>query len=136
MNEYMALDLLCTAQLQMSFYPGLPRGLVAVLLYYTGRKTLACALRLLVNARTGVLWKTDNVREDVEKVVLDYTNDLLKNGIMIRILDLLKSLDLSKEVEKLQQNAALGGPKHRRQVKKIDFCVIVIFAYLIIVKLE
>lgn len=117
MNEYMALDLLCSAQLQMSFYPGLPRGLVAVLLYYTARKTLVCALRLLVNARSGVLWRTDNMREDVEKIVMEYTNELLKNGIITRILDLLKSLDLSIEIEKLQQNAALGGPKHRRQVK-------------------
>lgn len=117
MNEYMALDLLCTAQLQMSFYPGLPRGLVAVVLYYTARKTIAYALRLLVNARSGVLWRTDDMREDVEQLVMDYTNELLKNGIITRLLDLLKSLDLSKEIEKLQQNAALGGPKHRRQVR-------------------
>lgn len=116
MNEYMALDLLCTAQLQMSFYPGLPRGLVAVLLYYTARKTLAYALRLLINARSGVLWRTADMRDDVEKLITDYTNELLKNGIIIRLLDLLKSLDLSKEIDKLQQNAALGGPKHRRQV--------------------
>lgn len=116
MNEYMALDLLCTAQLQMSFYPGLPRGLVAVILYYTARKNLAWALRLLVNARAGVLWRMQDIRSDVEKLILEYTNELLKNGLITRLLDLLKTLDLSKEVELLQQNAALGGPKHRKQV--------------------
>lgn len=115
MNEYVALDLLCRAQLQMSFYPGLPRGLVAIILYYSGRKALAYSLRMLVQARTGILWRVD-MREEVEDILMEYTDDLLKNGLITRILDLLKSLDLSQEIEKLQQNAALGGPKHRHQV--------------------
>lgn len=115
MNEFVALDLLCTAQIQMSYYPGLPRGLVAVLLYYDGRKALLSALRMLVQARKGVLWCL-NIRNDVEKFITNYTDELLQNGLFTRIFDLLKTLDLSKELEKLQQNVALGGPKHRKQV--------------------
>lgn len=115
MNEFVALDLLCTAQIQMSYYPGLPRGLVAVLLYYDGRKALLSALRMLVQARKGILWCL-NIRSDVERFITDYTNELLQNGLFTRIFDLLKTLDLSKELEKLQQNVALGGPKHRKQV--------------------
>jgi nuclear pore complex protein Nup205 len=43
LNEFVALELLTTAQhaqQKMPQYPGLPRGLVAVLLYYDGRKAL------------------------------------------------------------------------------------------------
>lgn len=53
LNEFAALDLLCTAQLQLPYYPGLPRGLIAVLLYYDGRKALLSTLRMLVHARKG-----------------------------------------------------------------------------------
>jgi nuclear pore complex protein Nup205 len=33
--------------------------------------------------------------------------------------ELLQSLDLSKEIELLQQNRALGGPRHHRQVEDL-----------------
>nr|CAD7403935.1 unnamed protein product [Timema poppensis] len=82
LNEILAIDLLCTAQQQLQFHPGLNRGLVAILLYYDGRKALVSALRSLVHVRK----------------------------------DLLECLDLSKELELLQHNRALGGPKHQHQV--------------------
>ncbi|CAH1968892.1 unnamed protein product [Acanthoscelides obtectus] len=114
-NEFVALDLLCTAQLQMPCYPSLPRGLVAVLLYYDGRKALVSTLLCLVQARIGVQWSV-NVKLDTARFVTDYTNQLMEGGIFNRIFELLRTLDLSKELEKLQQNLALGGPRHRRQV--------------------
>lgn len=114
-NEFVALDLLCTAQIQMPYYPSLPRGLVAVLLYYDGRKALVTTLLYLVQARTGVQWCV-KVNPDVAKFVTDYTDQLMEGGLFNRIFELLRTLDLSKEIEKLQQNLALGGPKHRRQV--------------------
>lgn len=115
MNEFVALDLLCTAQIQMSYYPGLPRGLVAVLLYYDGRKSLVQSLRYLVQARTGVQWSV-NLKPDVEKFITTYTDQLMEGGLFNRIFELLRTLDLTKEIEKLQENLALGGPRHRRQV--------------------
>lgn len=115
LNEFVALDLLCTAQIQMSFYPGLPRGLVAVLLYYDARKSLVAALRMLIQARTGVAWCL-KVPDKVEKFITQFTDQLMENGLFTRIFELLKTLDFSKEMEKLQQNVALGGPKHRRQI--------------------
>lgn len=130
MNEFVALDLLCTAQMQMTYYPGLPRGLVAVLLYYDGRKSLLAALRMLVQARNGVLW-TVNVRSEVKKFITEYTDELLRNGLFIRIFDLLKTLDLSKEIEKLHQNVALGGPKHRKQVIELFNEIRVILAEIV-----
>lgn len=35
------------------------------------------------------------------------------------MLDLLQTLDLSKEIELLQQNRALGGPRHHHQVEDL-----------------
>lgn len=115
MNEYVALDLLCTAQMQMPYYPSLTRGLVAVLLYYDGRKALVTSLLYLVQARTGTQWRV-NVPENISRFITEYTNQLCESGIFNRIFDLLRNMDLSKELEKLQQNLALGGPKHRRQI--------------------
>ncbi|CAH1168718.1 unnamed protein product [Phyllotreta striolata] len=115
LNELVALDLLCTAQIQMSFYPSLPRGLVAVLLYYDGRKALVNSLLYLVQARSGVQW-TINLNPNVIAYITDYTNQLLEAGLFNKIFDLLRSLDLSKELEILHANLAIGGPKHRRQV--------------------
>lgn len=114
-NEFMALDLLCTAQIQMPYYPSLPRGLVAVLLYYDGRKALVSTLLYLVKARSGVQWSV-KVKPDLESFITDYTNQLMEGGLFTRIFELLRTLDLTKEMELLQQNVALGGPKHRRQV--------------------
>ncbi|KAK4877381.1 hypothetical protein RN001_009887 [Aquatica leii] len=115
LNEFVALDLLCTAQMQMPFYYGLPRGLVAVLLYYDGRKCIASSLRLLVQARRGVSWSF-NTSTELTDYVTNFTNQLIDNGLFNRIFELLHTLDLSKEIDKLQENVALGGPRHRKQV--------------------
>ena len=40
----------------VSRFPGLTRGLVAVLLYHDGRRCLVSALRSLIQAREGVAW--------------------------------------------------------------------------------
>lgn len=115
LNEFVALDLLCTAQIQMPYYFGLPRGLVAVLLYYDGRKALAVSLRMLVQARNGVQWRVD-VPEELVQFITEYTEQLKDNGLLRRILELLRTFDLGEEMEKLRKNVALGGPRHRRQV--------------------
>lgn len=115
LNEYQALDLLCTAQRQMAFHPGLPRGLVAVLLYYDGRKALVSTLRTLVQSRAGVAWSLE-INPEVIDYVTDYTDKLMEDGLINKILNLLDTMDLSKETELLQQNRAFGGPKHNRQV--------------------
>ncbi|KAF5282238.1 hypothetical protein FQA39_LY17658 [Lamprigera yunnana] len=115
LNEFVALDLLCTAQMQMPYYHGLPRGLVAVLLYYDGRKCITGSLRLLVQARKGVAWNF-NISAELTDCITHFTNQLMENGLFNRIFELLHTLDLNKEIEKLQENMALGGPRHRRQV--------------------
>lgn len=63
LDEIFALELLCTAQRQQVHHPGLPRGLVAVLLYYDGRKAITCTLRDMFQAVSGVSWSTELPRE-------------------------------------------------------------------------
>nr|CAD7411891.1 unnamed protein product [Timema cristinae] len=115
LNEILAIDLLCTAQQQLPFHPGLNRGLVAILLYYDGRKALVSALRSLVHVRKGFSWAGNYPPEIVDYITL-YTNKLMEDGVLLKILDLLECLDLSKELELLHHNRALGGPKHQHQV--------------------
>lgn len=118
LNEYMALDLLCTAQMYMCHQPGLTRGLVAIILYYDGRNALTNTLRLLVQARSGVLW-TSNTATDVVNFVTRYTDKLYQDGLFDRIFEILGTLDVSQEIELLQKNRALGGPRHHRLVLDI-----------------
>lgn len=115
LNEFVALDLLTSAQQQMPQYPGLPRGLVAVLLYYDGRKALISALKDLMQARLGVSWCTD-VSKDITLLVTSYTDSLVSEGVLKKIIDALDSLDIAKELELLTKNRALGPPKHHRMV--------------------
>lgn len=115
LNELMALDLLCTAQAQMPYHPGLTRGLVAVILYYDGRKSLVLALKTLVLVRRGFTFAAE-CSEEISDFVTEYTDELLNDGLITRLLELIDSLDLCKEIELLQQNRALGGAKHHKQV--------------------
>lgn len=130
LNEFLALDLLCTAQIQLSYYPGLPRGLVAVLLYYEAQKSLLASLRMLVQARTGVAWSI-KISDKTERFITAYTDQLMENGLFARIFELLRTLDLTKEIEKLQENVALGGPKHRRQVTDLFKSIRLILADIV-----
>lgn len=95
LNEFMALDLLCTAQLQMPHHPGLTRGLTAVLLYYDGRKALTSALRTLVHARIGHSWVLDTP-VSLMKSITEYTNKMQENGLLDRVLSLLEEMDPTK----------------------------------------
>uniref|UniRef100_A0A1B0FYB5 Uncharacterized protein n=1 Tax=Phlebotomus papatasi TaxID=29031 RepID=A0A1B0FYB5_PHLPP len=115
LNEYYALQLLCTAQQQMPNNPGLTRGLVAVLLYYDGRKALVSTLKQLFQARVGISWCAE-VPPELTQLVTQYTDLLVNYDILLKILDLLEVLDLAKEIEKLSANRALGSPKHYRQI--------------------
>lgn len=116
LNEFIALELLTTAQQQMPQHPGLPRGLVAILLYYDGRKTLTAALKDLMQARMGISWCTDSVSNDITKLVTTYTDELVAEEILKKTIDLLKNLDISRELDLLTKNRALGPPKHHRMV--------------------
>ncbi|XP_065223054.1 nuclear pore complex protein Nup205 [Planococcus citri] len=115
LDELMALDLLTTAQHQMPSYPGLPRGLVAVLLYYDGHKALATTLRTIMQARSGFHWTVD-ISSNIPDYLAKYSDELINEGLLEKVITALKNLDLQKEIEMLQRNRALGGPKHHHTV--------------------
>lgn len=95
LNEFMALDLLYTAQLQMPYHPGLTRGLTAILLYYDGRRTITMTLKTLVQARIGHTWMLD-IPLPLAKHITQYTNKLQEDGLLDRILFLIDEMDFSK----------------------------------------
>ena len=55
LNELSSLQLLLHGEEQLPQYPGLTRGLVAVVLYYDGRKALVQALKILMSGRPGMI---------------------------------------------------------------------------------
>ncbi|GAB1605006.1 nuclear pore complex protein Nup205-like [Argonauta hians] len=126
LNEFAAVEFILSGQNQQPNYPGLSRGLVAVLLYYDGRRALCSSLRVLLQAREGRMWTMGN-EQDITDVVMKYTDVLIENGLVNKILNLIQSMDLDAEIEKLEKDRALGPPKHRKQVidlfKEIRLCL-------------
>ncbi|KAG8189490.1 hypothetical protein JTE90_018142 [Oedothorax gibbosus] len=115
LNELTSLELLVAGQHQQPRFPGLTRGLVAMLLYYDGRRNLVNALQLLVQAREGRTW-TLGISSEVASIIMRFTNQLKDEGIIMKVIDLLEKTDISKELELLHRNRALGGPRYRKQV--------------------
>lgn len=72
-------------QNQQPNYPGLGRGLVAVLLYYDGQRALVNSLHVLLQARDGRMWTMDNSQE-VTNLITGYTDQLIEDGLVGKIL--------------------------------------------------
>ena len=89
------ISLIFLAEEQLCQYPGLTRGLVAILLYYDGRKALVQALRTLIQGRSGVSW-TLETSEDITDLITKYTQSLLEDGLVDKILTYLRSNDWSR----------------------------------------
>lgn len=116
LNELVSLELLLAGQQQQPLFPELTRGLVAVLLYYDGRRALVNSLRTLVQVTEGRTW-TLGLNTDVVATVTNYTNGLKEeDGVFMKVMDLLDKFDFAKELDLLQRNKALGGPRYRKQV--------------------
>lgn len=76
------------AQVQMANYPGLSRGVVAILLYYDGRKSLVWTLRTLAEARQGNLWTVDTTPQ-VLNFITKYMDELIADGLINKILGII-----------------------------------------------
>lgn len=111
LNELSSLQLLLHGEEQLPQYPGLTRGLVAVILYYDGRKAVVQALRTLMAGRPGLSWSTDAPQE-ITELVTEATSSLMGGGLTDTILSLLGSLDWTADMAGLQKQAALGDPQH------------------------
>lgn len=80
MNEYVCAELLLTGEQQQPNFPGLTRGLVAVLLYHDGRRCLLNCLKILLQSREGITW-TLGIHDDVGEFITKYTTELIKEGL-------------------------------------------------------
>ncbi|OWF55575.1 nuclear pore complex protein Nup205-like [Mizuhopecten yessoensis] len=119
MNEVAAVELLTEGERKKAEFPGLTRGLVAVLLYYDGQRSLVSGLRTLVQSRKGRTW-TMELSPDLANLVTQFTDQLIqKDGLVNKVLDLLNRRDSKTELDRLQRDRALGSPKHTRQVRDI-----------------
>lgn len=75
----MCVDLLLAGEQQQPNFPGLTRGLVAVVLYHDGRRCLVSALRTLIQSREGITW-TLGLYEDLTQLATKFTDELLEQG--------------------------------------------------------
>lgn len=116
LSEVTALSLLRAAEEERTLYPGVPRGLIAILFYYDSQELLASSLKTLVQARQGISWVLLPDNEQLSLVITRYLESILNVSLVDRILELIGSMDITKEIELLQQNRAMGDAKHRQLV--------------------
>ena len=88
---------------------------MAVLLYYDGRRSMVNALQLLIQARRGRTW-TLELEEEVVDLVTRFTDELQTEGFVRKVLNLLQQIDVTKDLDKLGRERALGDVKHRHEV--------------------
>ena len=73
-------------------FPGLTRGLVAVLLYYDGRRSLVTALRTLILALEGPTW-TLSLSPDLTHLTNTYVKNVVNENLTNKILGMI-TIDL------------------------------------------
>ncbi|XP_077593961.1 nuclear pore complex protein Nup205 isoform X1 [Stigmatopora nigra] len=114
-GELSALELLLAGEQQQSHFPGLTRGLVAVLLYWDGKLCVANSLRTLIQSRQGKTF-TLNLSGELVSLITHFTDELMSHGLTKRILTLVNEVNLTREFERLQKERGLGNEKHRKEV--------------------
>ncbi|XP_053318181.1 nuclear pore complex protein Nup205 [Spea bombifrons] len=117
-GEIAAVELLLAGEHQQPHFPGLTRGLVAILLYWDGKNCIASSLRALMQSRKGKTF-TLELSPELVSMTTRFTDDLMENGLTHKILDLLSQIDVNNEFEKLQKERGLGSEKHRKQVSDL-----------------
>uniref|UniRef100_A0A1A8JDV5 Nucleoporin 205 n=1 Tax=Nothobranchius kuhntae TaxID=321403 RepID=A0A1A8JDV5_NOTKU len=117
-GELAALELLLAGQQQQPHFPGLTRGLVAVLLYWDGRLCVANSLRTLIQSRHGKTFTLD-LNEELVALTTRFTDELMSRGLTKRILALVSGINVTQEFERLQKERGLGNEKHRKEVSDL-----------------
>ncbi|XP_053108091.1 nuclear pore complex protein Nup205 isoform X2 [Hemicordylus capensis] len=114
-GELAAVELLLAGEHQQPRFPGLTRGLVAVLLYWDGKRCIANSLRTLIESRRGKTWTLD-LSPELVSITTRFTDELMEQGLTHKILTLVSQIDVNTEFEKLQRERGLGSEKHRKEV--------------------
>ncbi|XP_071408089.1 nuclear pore complex protein Nup205 isoform X1 [Pithys albifrons albifrons] len=117
-GELAAVELLLAGEHQQPHFPGLTRGLVAVLLYWDGKRCIANSLRTLIQSRQGKTW-TLELSPELISMTTRFTDDLMEQGLTQKILTLVSQIDLNNEFDKLQRERGLGSEKHRKEVSDL-----------------
>lgn len=118
LNELSALELLITGENQLTRYPDMTRGTIAVLYYYDGRRSIANTLQTVIQARNGRSW-TSKMSRDMSRFINKYTDELKEDGIITKCIDFLQDFDVVQEFEMLERNRALGPFAYRKRVLDI-----------------
>ncbi|XP_053478778.1 nuclear pore complex protein Nup205 [Ictalurus furcatus] len=118
LGELAALELLLAGEHQQPHFPGLTRGLVAVLLYWDGKRCLANSLRSLIQSRHGKTFTLD-LSADLVNLTTRFTDELMSHGLTKQILNLVSEVSVTREFEKLQKERGLGNEKHRKEVSDL-----------------
>uniref|UniRef100_A0A8C5KMV8 Nucleoporin 205 n=1 Tax=Jaculus jaculus TaxID=51337 RepID=A0A8C5KMV8_JACJA len=103
---------------QQPHFPGLTRGLVAVLLYWDGKRCIANSLRALIQSRRGKTW-TLELSPEMVSMTTRFTDELMEQGLTYKVLTLVSQIDVNNEFEKLQRERGLGSEKHRKEVSDL-----------------
>uniref|UniRef100_A0AAQ4RH44 Nucleoporin 205 n=1 Tax=Gasterosteus aculeatus aculeatus TaxID=481459 RepID=A0AAQ4RH44_GASAC len=117
-GELAALELLLAGEQQQPHFPGLTRGLVAVLLYWDGKLCVANALRTLIQSRHGKTFTLD-LSGELVALTTRFTDELMIQGLTKRILTLVSEINVTHEFERLQKERGLGNEKHRKEVSDL-----------------
>ncbi|XP_076125635.1 nuclear pore complex protein Nup205 [Alosa pseudoharengus] len=115
LGELAALELLLAGEHQQPHFPGLTRGLVAVLLYWDGKRCVANSLRTLIQSRHGKTFTLD-LSDELVSLTTRFTDELMAEGLTKRILTLVSDISVNGEFERLQKERGLGNEKHRKEV--------------------
>ncbi|XP_017831104.2 nuclear pore complex protein Nup205 isoform X1 [Callithrix jacchus] len=114
-GELAAVELLLSGEHQQPHFPGLTRGLVAVLLYWDGKRCIANSLKVLIQSRRGKTW-TLELSPELVSMITRFTDELMEQGLTYKVLTLVSQIDVNNEFEKLQRERGLGSEKHRKEV--------------------
>uniref|UniRef100_A0A7N4PRP8 Nucleoporin 205 n=1 Tax=Sarcophilus harrisii TaxID=9305 RepID=A0A7N4PRP8_SARHA len=117
-GELAAVELLLAGEHQQPHFPGLTRGLVAVLLYWDGKRCIANSLKALIQSRRGKTW-TLELSPELVSMTTRFTDELMEQGLTHKILTLVSQIDVNNEFEKLQRERGLGSEKHRKEVSDL-----------------
>ncbi|XP_063785079.1 nuclear pore complex protein Nup205 isoform X2 [Pseudophryne corroboree] len=117
-GEVAAVELLLAGEHQQPNFPGLTRGLVAVLLYWDGKRCIANSLCTLIQSRKGKTFTMD-LGPEVVSMTTRFTDGLMESGLTQKILTLVSQIDVNSEFIKLQRDRGLGNEEHRKQVSDL-----------------
>ncbi|XP_048463946.1 nuclear pore complex protein Nup205 [Rhincodon typus] len=117
-GELSAVELLLAGEHQLPRFPGLTRGLVAILLYWDGKRCIANSLHSLIQSRQGKTW-TLELSSELVSMTTRFTDELMEQGLTQKVLCLINQINLNNEFEKLQTARGLGNASHRKGVSDL-----------------